>query len=323
MRNLQSCIAAWSLFAIPFSVLAQLAVEYPAKPVRVIVAAGPGGGADLQSRMYAQKLGESMKRTFVIENRPGGGGTIGQAAAAQAAPDGYTLLTIAPAFTYASALYPSLPFDPAKSFAPISLAHKSASMLLVHHALPVKSVKELITLARSKPGVLDMAVTYGTTNHLFAAYFMSMANIKVTFIPYKGGQQDAMDIIAGQVQMVMGSVFSYLPLVRSGKLRALGVTTSERTSILPEVPTLSEAGVRGYEASSWHGWVAPAGTPAAILGKLAEELAKAVKSPDIVKKLAEDGGIPVGSTPEQFRDFLAVETPRWQKVARESGFKVE
>ena len=297
--------------------------DYPAKPVRVIVPVAPGGGLDIAARLFAQKLSENLKRPFVIDNRAGAGSTIGTAFVAKSAPDGYTLLAAANGLTIAPALYPELAYDSVKDFAPISLASKSPFLLLAHPALPAKSVKELIALARSKPGALDMGVASGAGSHLAAAWFTTMANVKVTLIPYKGSGPVTVDTIAGQIHVFFGNVLTNLPHVKSGRLRALAVSGAERSAVLPELPTIAESGLRGYDVTAWTGWLAPAGTPPAIVGKLSAELARVVKSPDMASKLAEDGGEPVGSTPEQFRALIAAEIPRWRKVAAALGLRAE
>jgi tripartite-type tricarboxylate transporter receptor subunit TctC len=323
MRTLRVTLAATLLFSFSTSSFAQSAADYPSKPVRVVVPAGAGGGNDINARIVVQRLSEAIKRPFTIDNRPGGSGTIGYEIVAQAPPDGYTILAVGTSFTSVPALLPAFKYHPAKHYAPISQANRSYSMVLTHPAVPVKSMKELIALAKARPGALDWAVTNGTTHHLFSAYLTDMAKIKVNFIPYKGGSQDVLDLVSGQVQLVMGNFLSYAPLARAGKLRALAVTAAERAPAMPELPTISESGLPGYAASNWHGFVAPAGTPAAIVSKLSEEFARALRNPDAIKQLNQDGGAPIGSTPEQFRQTILEEIPRWEKVVKDSGMRVE
>ena len=324
MRNFQVlAIVATLIILLPCRVLAQGTTEYPNKPVRVISSSAPGGGGDTLTRMIAQKLGENLKRQFVVDNRPGAGDTIAFIAAAKSAPDGYTLLSVSPSFTIAPALYPDFPHDPVKDYAPIGIVSRSPLLLATHPALPAKTVKELITLARSKPGALDVGIAQGSISHLVAAFFASSANIKVSFIPYKATAPLIIDTIGGQVHMLFTNAFATLPHVRSGRLHAMAVTTAERFSLLPDLPTISESGIRGYDASTWNGWLAPAGTPAAIVNRLSAELARSGKSPDIVKKLADDATEPVGSTPEQFQQLIASEIPRWRKVVKDLGLRVE
>jgi tripartite-type tricarboxylate transporter receptor subunit TctC len=303
--------------------IAQDKIDYPVKPVRVIVASGAGGPSDLQSRLLAQKLSDSLKRQFIIENRPGAGGTIGYGVAARAAPDGYTLLSVVPTLTFSPALHADLPFDPLRDFSPISLLARAPYVVAVHPALPVKSMKELIALARAKPGALTMGQTNGSPNHLAAAYFISAANVKIRVIPYKAFNQVLVDAMAGEIQMLFGSVINTLPHVKSGRLRALAMSGAQRSAVLPQLPTVAESGVPGYDVSGWYGWVAPAGTPSAIVSLLSRELARSVKLPDVSKTLAEDGAEPVGSTPAQFQQLIAEEVPRWRRIVKAAGMRME
>jgi tripartite-type tricarboxylate transporter receptor subunit TctC len=308
--------------ACPVFSFAQGTADYPNKSVRVIVAAAAGGASDILARMFTQKMSDSLKRQFVVDNRSGGGGIPAYDLVAKAAPDGYTLLLTSGAFTYGPALYPEFP-DPVKAYAPISLATKAPYLLVATPALAANSVKELIALARSKPGVLNMGVTNAGFTHVATAYFAAAANINITVVPYKGSGQIMIDLIASRLDTVFANVLSTLPHVKSGRLRALAVSTTERSSVMPELPTVSESGIAGYSISSWFGWMAPARTPAVIVNKLSAELAKAGKYPDIVKNVAEDGGESIGSTPEQFQKFIVSEVPRWRKVVRDSGMRVD
>jgi len=311
-------LALFSHFAI-----AQAAADYPNKPVRIIAAAGAGGGADLVGRIFAQKLSENLKNQFVVENRPGGGDTIGIALTAKSAPDGYTLMVATPSLTIAPAVYPNFTVDPIKDFAPISLSSKAPYVLVVHPSLPAKSVKELIALAKSKPGEVNIGIVNGGIVHLATAYFASMANIKITNVPYSQVAQIMTDTMGGQIQGYILPVQTTLPVVKSGRLRALAVTTAERSSVLPELPTIAESGVSAYDVGGWYGWIAPAGTPAAIVSKLNMELIRALRSAEVTKKMADDGAVTVGSTPEQFGQLIAAESVRWRKVVNELGIRVE
>lgn len=317
-----SCIALVTIASVSIS-RAQEKTDYPLKPVRVIVASGAGGPSDVQARLLAQKLSESLKRQFVIENRPGGGGTIGYGVAAKAAPDGYTLLSVVPTLTYSPALHANLPFDPVRDFSPISLTARAPYIVAVHPALPVRSIKELIALARSKPGALAMGQTNGSPNHLAAAYFISAANVNIRVIPYKVFGQVLIDAMAGDVQLLFGAVANTLPHVKAGKLRAIAVSAAQRATRLPQLPTVAESGVPGYDVTGWYGWVAPAGTPAPVVNLLSRELALAIRSPDIMKTLAEDGADPVGSTPAEFQKLIAEEVPRWLNIVKAAGMRME
>jgi tripartite-type tricarboxylate transporter receptor subunit TctC len=297
---------------------------YPAKPVRVVIGLAPGGGTDIQARLFAQKLSENMGRPFVVENRTGAGGTIAYALTAKSPPDGYTLLGVTSGYTITPAVYTRLPYDPVKDFAPISLVVQAPFLLLTHPSLPVRSVKDLLALARAKPLMLDCgSAGYGSSTHMAFELFRTLAGVKITHIPYKGTGPALVDGMAGQVHMLFGNVLSSLTHVKAGRLRALGVTTAQRSKVLPDLPTITESGVPGYENSTWFGLLAPAGTPAAVLSRLNSELVKASQSPDIVERIAPDGGEPVGSTPEQFGRHLAAEIIRWRKVVKDADIKVE
>jgi len=304
--------------------IAQSAADYPAKPVRVIVGQAPGGGNDIQARLFAQKLSESFGRSFIVENRTGAGSLISYRAVAQAPPDGYTLLAVAGGYTVAPAVHTNLGFDPVKDLAPISLVVQAPFLLLAHPSVPVKNVKELVALARSRPGALTHASAgHGSSTHLAFALFTTLARVDITHVPYKGTGPALVDAISGQVHMLMGNVLSSLQYAKNGKLRMLGVSTAKRSAALPELPTLAEAGVPGYESSTWHGWFAPAGTPAAIVSKVSAELAKSVKAPDVQTRLQPDGAEPVGSSPERLRDFVVSDIARWRKVVKDAGIKLE
>lgn len=322
-RNATLLTTATLLMLAPHVAVAQSVVDYPVKPVRVIVPTATGAATDLQARLLAQKLSASLKRSFVVENRTGAGYTAGYEIVSKAAPDGYTLMASSVAITFVPALRPDLQLDPSRDFAAVSLVGKAPFLLLAHPALPAKSVRELLALAKARPGVLNMGVANGSTTHLVSAMFASKAGIKVTLIAYKGSGPVMIDTISGQLHVLFGNVLAALPYVRAGRLRALGVSTRERSAVLRELPTLAEAGVPGFDVSTWHGWLAPAGTPPALVNKLSAELAAAVKAPDVAGKLAEDGGEPVGGSPEQLQKLIALEVPRWRKVVRDSGMRVE
>lgn len=308
----------------PFTVSAQSSDAYPARPVRILVGLAPGGGTDIQARLFAQKLTENVGRPFVVENRTGAGGTIAYAQAAKSPPDGYTLLAVASGFSISPAIYSKLPYDAQTDLAPISLVVQAPLLLLSHPSLPVKSAKELISMARSKPGVLDFgSAGHGTSTGMALEMFRTMAMVNVTHVPYKGTGQALIETISGQVHAMFGNPLSSFQHVKSGRLRALGVTTAKRSKIFPELPTVAESGVPGYEDATWFGVLAPAGTPVAIIGKVNAELVKTLTSRDVLDRLAPDGGEPVGSTPEQFRQHLATEIARWRKVVKDAGIAVQ
>jgi tripartite-type tricarboxylate transporter receptor subunit TctC len=322
-----------SVFAFPVmaallssgAVFAQGGAEtYPAKPVRFVIGLAPGGGTDIQARLFAQKLSENFGRPFVVENRTGAGGTVAYAQVAKSPADGYTLLGITSGYTITPAVYAKLPYDPARDFAPISLVVQAPFLLLTHPSLPVKSVKDLLALVRAKPGVIDCgSAGYGSSTHMAFELFRAMAKVKITHVPYKGTGPALIDTISGQVHMLFGNVLSTMASMKSGRLRALAVTTAQRSKVLPELPTIAESGLPGYENSTWFGMLAPAGTPPAVLSRLNAELVKISKSPDVIERLAPDGGEAVGGTPEQLARLIVTEMARWSKLVKDAGIRFE
>jgi tripartite-type tricarboxylate transporter receptor subunit TctC len=297
---------------------------YPVKPVRVYVGFAPGGATDIVARMFAQKLSESLGRSFVVENRPGGGGVSATTLVLKSPPDGYSLLAVSGTYTITPAITKTLPYDSTRDLAPISLVNQSPFLVVVHPALPVKTMRDLVMLAKSQPGKLDYgSAGQGSNVHLAVELLNSMAGIKMTHVPYKGTGQTLIDLMAGQVQLTVANILSGLPYARSGRMRGLAVTGARRVKAAPEIPTVIESGVPGYEVASWNGWLAPAATPPEIIVKLNAELVKAAKATDIAERMAGDGGEPLGSTPEQFRQHLIDEIARWRKVVQVAGIRVE
>ena len=320
--------AAAAALSSPATVVAQSAAAgsadaYPSKPVRVIVGPAPGGGTDILARLFAQKLSSNLGRSFVVENRPGAGGTIAYAAVAKSPADGYVLLAVASGYAITPAVYRNLAYDPIADFAPISLVTEAPILLMVHPSLPVKSTHELVALAKTKPGALDAASAgMGTSNHLALELFNSLAGVKIAHIPYKGTGPALVDFMAGQVHVMFGNIVSSLPYVKAGRARALAVTGPKRSNVMPGVPTVAESGVPGYVTTTWHGWLAPAGTPVAVVNKVSLELARALKAPDVLEQLSLDGAEAVGSTPEQFNRHLVAEIARWSKVVKNTGLNL-
>jgi tripartite-type tricarboxylate transporter receptor subunit TctC len=314
-------VAIAAAVLLPGAVGAQGAAGYPQKPVRVIVAQGAGGNADVQARLFGARLGESLGRQFVVDNRPGR--HIAWTLVARAPADGYTLLVVLPDFTYAPALFSNLPVDPVRDFAPLSLMSRTPYLLVVNPSLPAKSVKDLVALAGSNPGKLNFGGGIsGSGTHLMAVSLFTLADIRASYVPYKSVAQAVVDILAGQIDagFTTGSAVTH---IKSGKLRALGISTSARSRMLPDIPTIAEQGVRGFDAAAFHGWAAPAGTPPALVAKLGAELAGIARSPDVAAALANDNSEPVGSTPGEFRQFIAAEIPRWRKLVQDSGIKAD
>jgi tripartite-type tricarboxylate transporter receptor subunit TctC len=324
-RRLAIGLAMTALQLSPATVAAQPAATasadaYPAKPVRIIVGSSPGGGTDIFARMFAQKLSSNLGRTFVVENRPGAGATLAYAFVARAPADGYTLLAVASGYAITPAFYRNLAYDPLADFAPISLATEAPILLMVHPSLPVQSTRDLIALAKLKSGSLNAgSAGMGTSNHLALALFNNLAGVAIAHIPYKGTGPALVDFIAGQVDIMFGNIVSSLPYVRAGRARALAVTGPKRSIAIPDLPTVAESGVPGYVTTTWHGWLAPAGTPVALVNKVSVELARALKAPDVLEQLATDGAEAVGSTPEQFNRHLIAEIARWSKVVKNTG----
>jgi tripartite-type tricarboxylate transporter receptor subunit TctC len=324
--NLKSSLGAFLILIAAVLVVGDAAAQqYPSKPIRLIVPFTPGGTTDILSRMVGQKLSESMGVQVVIDNRPGAAGNIGAELAAKAAPDGYTLL-MGPSGTLAvnPSLYAKLPFDPIRDFAPITLLAMVPSILVVHPSLPVKSVKELIAYAKSRPGQLNYGSSgAGGQPFLAVEYLKLMAGLNIVEIRYKGGAPLTTDLIAGEIALTITGIPTLLPHVKSGKLRALAVSSAKRSAAVPELPTISEAGLPGYDATAWYGLLAPAGTAPEIIAKLNTAAVTGIKQPDFAERLAAEGAETVGGTPEQFGEFIKAEILRWTKVIRAAGVKAQ
>jgi len=296
---------------------------YPAKPVRIVVPSSPGGGTDILARVLAQKLSESQGQQFVVENRPGAGQVIGIEAVARSAPDGYTLLMAASAIVINEVLYAKPPYDTLHDFVPVTLGASLPNILVVHPALPVKSVRELIALAKARPGQLNYSSAgSGTSPHLSMELFRLMAGITLTHVPYKGTGPATVDLVAGQVQLSMPNVLTALPQIKGGKLRGLGVTSAKRATGLPDIPAIAET-LPGYEAIQWYGLLAPAGTPREIVNKVQAETARILVLPEVKARLAADGADAVGNRPEEFAAYIRTEIAKWGKVAKAGGIKLE
>ncbi|HTI47668.1 MAG TPA: tripartite tricarboxylate transporter substrate binding protein [Casimicrobiaceae bacterium] len=301
------------------------AADYPSHPIHVIVPFAPGGGTDIVARVIGQKLGEAWKQPVVIENKAGGNGTIGAAYVAKSPPDGYTLSMITASHSVNVTLQGAKhPYDLLKDFAPISQVTTQPYYLVVNPKLPVRSVKELIDLARSKPGKLTYGSSgVGGTSHLSGALFCSLANIDMTHVPYRGGEPAMADVISGQIDMLFSTRLQSRGFVEQGQLRALAVTTAKRSPATPELPTMEEAGVPGYVVAGWYGVLAPAGTPPAIVNKLNREIVRIVHLPDVAEKMATDGSEPVGSSPAQFAAHIKSEVEKWRDLIHKTGIKTE
>ncbi|MBI4191444.1 MAG: tripartite tricarboxylate transporter substrate binding protein [Betaproteobacteria bacterium] len=303
---------------------AALAQSYPNKPIRIIVPAPAGGGSDLVTRIIGLKLAAAFGQPVIIDNRGGAGGNIAAELAAKASPDGYTLLVVAASHAINPSLYRKLSYDPAKDFAPVTQMTSQAYILLAHPSVPAKTVNELIALAKSKKGGIVYASNgSGEAGHLGMELLKTLAGFDAVHVPYKGSGPTIIGLIAGQVDASFLSPPSALPQVRSGKVKALAVTSLKRSVLLPDIPTIAESGFPGYEVSGWFGMLAPAGTPREVVAKLYQEVSRSLKLPDAGDRLVAAGQDPVGSTPEEFAAYIQAETVKWAKVIKQSGAKVD
>ncbi len=297
--------------------------QYPTKPVRIIAPFAPGGGTDFIARLIAQKLTERLGQQVIVENKPGAGGNLGAEFAVKSAPDGYTLLLVAGSYTVNPSLY-KLSFDPVSDITPLIQLSQGPFVVAVHPSVPANNLKELIELARRQPDKLSYASAgSGSITHLASELFLDMAKIKVVHIPYKGTGPALNDTIAGSTQLIFGSVSTTLQFIKSGRLRGLAVTTPRRISALPDLPTVAEAGVPGYEVVLWHGLVAPKGVPRPIVDRLNREANEVLKAKDMGDLLATDGVAPAGGTPEQFRAVIKADIGRWRGVVKQANIKVD
>lgn len=293
---------------------------YPDKPIRMIVPQPAGGFNDTVARMLSRKLGEAWGQPVVVENLPGAGSQVGTAAAARAAADGYTLLVVSFAFSTNPSLRKSLPYDTAKAFRPVILLGQTPNLLVVNPASPYKSVQEVLRAAKAKPGQLSYASSGpGSSPHLSMELFKAMAGVDLTHVPYKGGAPMATDLMGGQVDIMFDNTPNLMPYVKAGKMRALGVTSAQRTDLARNVPTIAESGVPGYEMTAWYGLVAPAGTPDAIVQKLNAEIGRILAQSDVRAMYAAQSVAPGGGTPQSFADFLGRESAKWTQVIKQAG----
>ena len=322
MNRLERMILICTAACMPLPLAAQ---TFPTKPIRFLVGFAPGGSTDIVARLLAQKMTDSMGQQVVVENRPGAGSNIAAEALAKAPPDGYTILACTTGlFAIQPFLYKKLPYDPEKDLLPVTQTGSLPYIIVVHPSLPVKGVRDFVALAKRRPGELNYASSgIGTGSHLSAEYFRHAAAINLVHVPYKGTGQAMGDLLGGQVVLMFDQPVSSLPHVKVGKLKVLGISSGKRFPTLPEIPTVAEQGLSGFEAISWAGVCAPGRTPADVVGKLHAELVKALKAPDIAERLLRDGIEPIGNTPEQFREHTRREREKWGKVVRDANVKVE
>jgi tripartite-type tricarboxylate transporter receptor subunit TctC len=314
------CVAAGSAHAGQ----AADAPAYPTKAVRLVVPFAPGGSNDIMARLMSQKFSESWRQQVVVDNRAGASGIVGTDIVAKAPPDGYTLLIMSLTFTVNPSLFRKLPYDTERDLVPVTLVASAPLMLVVHPSVPAKSVQELLSYAKAQPGKLNFGSGgQGTTPHLAGEMLKMMAGVQMTHVPYKGGGPALSDLIGGQIQLMLENIPSTLAYAKAGKLRALAVTGLKRSSLVPDLPTLDESGLKGYEIVGWNGFFFPTGTPRAIVQRLHAETVRALAQPDTRERLATLGAEAVGSSPEEFRAFVKAEIAKWARLVKEAGLKVE
>lgn len=296
------------------------AQSYPTKPVRIIVPFGAGGPADLYARYLGQRLEKPLRQSFVVEDRPGAGSIIGTDVVAKSAPDGYTLLLMSNTHTVNESLVPKKPFTLMKDFVPIAPINSSDLLLVVHPSVPAKSVKQLVALAKSKPGGLNYASSgTGTPYHMAGELFKALAGVDIVHVPHKSSGDARTSVMSGQVEMMIDAITTMAPIAKSGKVRALATSGKERSTVLPDLPTIAEAGVKGYETTIWLGIMAPAGTPKQIVERLNAEITRIVSQPDVKKTWSEQGARPMTMTTAQFEKYLNADIAKWAKIVKISG----
>lgn len=297
--------------------------NFPSRPIRIVVPQSPGGSTDLTARLVAKQLNEAFKQAAVVDNRPGAGSTSGTEIVARAAPDGHTMLVVASSFTVNPALYKQLPYDPIRDFAPITQLSRFPNLIAAHPSLPVKTLADMIALAKAKPGTLNYASAgTGTGTHMSAELLRQMTGIDIVQVPFKGGGPAVVATMGGQTQLIVGTSVGTLPHVRSGKLRALAVTSAKRSPSAPEIPAVSET-VPGYEHEPWNGLLAPAKTPRAIIAKINAEVVRMLQTAEVKKVFTNEAGEAVGNSPEAFAALIKSESAKWAKVVQVGGIKIE
>ena len=322
MKTKLQCFAALGLL---FAAAGALAQSYPTKPIRMLIGFPPGGGTDIIGRLVAQKLGEALGQQIIVDNRSGASGQLAAELVSKAAPDGYTIMMAhIAAISILPSLVSKLPYNPQKDFAPVSLSAIGPNLLVVHPSVPAKTVKELVALAKSRPGQLQYASPgAGTVQHLAGELFKLQAKVDMLHVPYKGSGQSIVDLIAGHVHLDFDAVPPVINFVRQGKLRALAVTSAKRFSLLPDMPTIEESGVPGFDMSTWWGIVAPAAVSKDIINKLNTEMVKAIRQPDAKEKISGVGADIVGNTPDEFAAFIRAETEKYARIVKAANIKID
>ena len=324
LRLCALALTALGVWGTSSSVFAQGVDNFPSKPIRLIIPFAPGGGTDITGRTVAAKLQEAFGQTVLAENQAGANGTIGINMGARAPADGYTLTLISSSSLINVHILPKIPYDLLRDFAPLSQLTAQPYALVVHPSVPAKNVKELIAYAKANPGKLNYGSSgIGGTSHLSGALLASLAGVQLTHVPYKGGNPAMQDVIAGNIQMLFSTLLQSQVFLKDGRLRALAVSTAKRSPAAPDLPTIAEAGVPGYEVAPWYGLIVPAKTPVPIITTLNREVVKAMRLPDVVKRMSSDGSQPVGSTPEEFGALLKTEFVKWGKIVKDNNIRME
>ena len=324
VQSLRAARALAVAFASAAFACAAFAQSYPTRPVKIIVPFASGGPADIYARVIGEKLQQALGQTFVIEDRPGGGSLVGTEAVHQSAPDGYTLLMMSNTHTVNESLIATKPFELMRDFVPVAPVNYSDLVMVIHPSVPAKDLKEFIALAKSKPGALNYASSGpGTPYHMAGELFKAMAGVNIVHVPYKGSSGARTDVMGGQVQMMFDAITTMAPNVEAGKVRALGTSGKVRSKVLPNVPTISEAGVPGYESVIWLGLMAPKGTPKPVIDRLNQEVRRIVNLPDVKAAWDRQGAVPMSMTPEEFDHFLREDIKKWAKVVKISGARAD
>ncbi len=324
LRALCALPLAAGMALAPWPAPAQAPDAWPGKPVRLVLPFPPGGGTDILGRLIAERLTASLGQPVVTENRGGAGGNVGAEAAAKSAPDGYTIVLVAPSLAISPSLYSKLNYDPAKDFAPISLVATVPNVMVTHPSVPARTLQEFIALAKSKPGGMNFGSGgNGTSNHLAGELFNIVAGVKLVHVPYKGVNLAMNDVLSGEVHLVVIGIPAAAPHIKAGKLRALALIAPQRSPALPEVPTVAEAGLPNFEVTTWYGVLAPAGTPGPVVTRLNAELVKIMHAPELKERLAAMATEPRTSTPEEFAAYIKQEIAKWAEVVRRAGLKAD
>ena len=318
-----AAFVAITALVIPMMNSSAMAQNYPNRPIRMLVGVVPGGATDILARIFAQKLAESWRQQVVVDNRPGANQIIAADLTAKAAPDGYTLQMIPAGFAINPAMHPKLPYDPIRDFTAISMVAMVPNVMVVHPSIPVKTVNDFIAYARARPGQLSYGSSgVGSPSHLCGELLSAITRIPLSHVPYKGQGQAMIDLLGGHLKLAFPSIPASIPFLRTGKLIALGVATNRRSSALPDVPTIDESGVKGYDVSAWYGVIGPPKMPKALLARINGELNRILKTPEVGQAMSQQGADPLGSTPEEFAAAIATDIPKWKKIVADAGIKV-